>query len=382
MVVFSTSADPRDLSFCYAAGANAYHVKPVRHPDHVQILLEISGTGSAASFCSSRGGEQAMTTAHPGAEMPTPREMAESPAGPAPRPWRVAVIDDSPEERAEARRLLLRGSERRFAWIEAETGASAVRALLDPAAGPPDCEILDFNLPDMDALEVLEALAGPDGMPVCPVVLTGREGPEHVRARLRAGAQDELGKAWMIPESLTRAVENAVERRAMARELRDREAALEASGRKFRVSIEASPTAVAMVDQYGLMTMANAELERLTGYSRGEIPGRPLKMLMPDASRERHIADRRYYFREPTARRMGTGRELSLRRKDGSSVAVEIALSPSFPVGDCACVITDIPQRNQAEAAAREQGPTGSGPGRGRPGGLGPGHRLRGRPVR
>ncbi|MBC7727907.1 MAG: response regulator [Microbacteriaceae bacterium] len=41
VVVFSTSDDPRDLAFCYAAGANAYHVKPVRYPDHVQLVIDL-----------------------------------------------------------------------------------------------------------------------------------------------------------------------------------------------------------------------------------------------------------------------------------------------------------------------------------------------------
>lgn len=41
VVVFSTSADPRDLASCYAAGANAYHVKPVRYPDHLQAVIDL-----------------------------------------------------------------------------------------------------------------------------------------------------------------------------------------------------------------------------------------------------------------------------------------------------------------------------------------------------
>lgn len=41
VVVFSTSADPRDLAFCYTAGANAYHVKPVRYPDHLQLVIDL-----------------------------------------------------------------------------------------------------------------------------------------------------------------------------------------------------------------------------------------------------------------------------------------------------------------------------------------------------
>ena len=41
VVVFSTSANPKDVGFCYAAGANAYHVKPVRYPDHLQLVIEL-----------------------------------------------------------------------------------------------------------------------------------------------------------------------------------------------------------------------------------------------------------------------------------------------------------------------------------------------------
>lgn len=41
VVVLSTSSDPRDLAFCYTAGANAYHLKPVRYTDHLQVLLDV-----------------------------------------------------------------------------------------------------------------------------------------------------------------------------------------------------------------------------------------------------------------------------------------------------------------------------------------------------
>ena len=43
VIVFSTSANPKDIGFCYAAGANAYHVKPVRYPDHLQLVIDLVG---------------------------------------------------------------------------------------------------------------------------------------------------------------------------------------------------------------------------------------------------------------------------------------------------------------------------------------------------
>jgi len=41
VVVLSTSSNPRDLEFCYATGANAYHTKPVSYPAHLQTLRDI-----------------------------------------------------------------------------------------------------------------------------------------------------------------------------------------------------------------------------------------------------------------------------------------------------------------------------------------------------
>ncbi len=156
------------------------------------------------------------------------------------RTWRVVVVDDSPDDRAEIRRLLLRGSDWRLVFAEAETGAAGVRAVLDADGGPPDCLLLDYNLPDMSAPEVLAALAGPDGLPACPVVvITGSVGHQQSRQVLRAGAQDYVGKNWMTPECLTRAVENAAERWFMTRELRDSEAALRRSAERdaFRLAL-------------------------------------------------------------------------------------------------------------------------------------------------
>jgi len=43
VIVFSTSSNPKDIGFCYAAGANAYHVKPVRYPDHLQLVIDLIG---------------------------------------------------------------------------------------------------------------------------------------------------------------------------------------------------------------------------------------------------------------------------------------------------------------------------------------------------
>ncbi len=142
-------------------------------------------------------------------------------------PWCIVIVDDSPDDCAEIRRMLLIGSDMPLRFIEADTGASAVRMVLSMAP-PPACVVLDYNLPDMNAPDVLAALTGADGLTVCPVVvLTGGASREDGKRVLRAGARDYIGKDWSCPQALIRSVENACESWAMARELRQRGEALQ-----------------------------------------------------------------------------------------------------------------------------------------------------------
>ena len=152
--------------------------------------------------------------------------------------WRLIIIDDSADDRADVRRLLLQGSSRRYDLIEAKTAEAGLRAILDLASGPPHCVILDYHLPDADAPEVLAELRRLDGDGVCPVVVATGTGDHSLgKAVLRAGAQDYIGKAWMTAESLSRAVENAVERWAMAVELR-------VTNARLQLALEASKTGI------------------------------------------------------------------------------------------------------------------------------------------
>lgn len=144
--------------------------------------------------------------------------------------WTIIIVDDDRDDRDDVRRMLLGASERRFRLVDAETGAAGIRALEDAAGATegPLCIVLDFNLPDMNALEFLAAMTGEDGVPRAPVVvITGDETESFGRASLRAGAQDYVGKHWITPQGLVRAIESASERWAMARELQRRQREIE-----------------------------------------------------------------------------------------------------------------------------------------------------------
>ena len=100
-------------------------------------------------------------------------------------------------------------------------------------------------------------------------------------------------------------------------------------GAVFRSLFDASPDALLLVDQKGTIGLANPAALELLGYSRDELIGLPVDALVPEAVRSRHAAYRDAYAAQPRKRPMGTQQmDLVAKRRDGSEVMVEIALSP------------------------------------------------------
>jgi PAS domain S-box-containing protein len=191
------------------------------------------------------------------------------------RPWRVLIVDDNPDDRAELRRLLLERSERRYTLSEAETGAQCLEIVVGWESGPAQCVLLDFHLPDMNALEILRALAAPDGSPRYPVVVvTGSDATATGRAVILAGAQDFIGKDWLSPQGLTRAVENAIERWTMSADLRRQRDSLAASEALFRTLFELGAAGMVQIDASSRRFIrANHRFCEMTGYSVDELRG-------------------------------------------------------------------------------------------------------------
>ena len=96
----------------------------------------------------------------------------------------------------------------------------------------------------------------------------------------------------------------------------------------FRALFAAYPDALLLVDAQGQIVLANPVASDLLGYSLDELVGLSVDALVPDSIRPRHAAYRDAYGVNPRPRPMGTQMELVAKRRDGSEVMVEIALSP------------------------------------------------------
>ena len=120
---------------------------------------------------------------------------------------------------------------------------------------------------------------------------------------------------------------------------------------RSRQILEAAPNGMILVDRAGIISSVNAAAEALFGYSRGQLIGQPIEMLIPERFRLNHLGDRQNYVADPQLRPMGANGEIFGRRKDGSEVPVEIGLSPlRTPQGLFVLAsISDVSARKQAE---------------------------------
>ena len=120
---------------------------------------------------------------------------------------------------------------------------------------------------------------------------------------------------------------------------------------RYRGLLEAAPDAMVVVNQGGEIVLLNVQAEKQFGYRRDELVGQKVKNIIPEGLAERLIADGTRSPAKALAQQIGTGIELSGRRRDGSEFPIEIMLSPLESAEGIlvAAAIRDITERKKSE---------------------------------
>ncbi len=90
--------------------------------------------------------------------------------------------------------------------------------------------------------------------------------------------------------------------------------------------LENAPDGILVIDATGKIVLANIHVVEMFGYSRRELLGAHVELLVPQEKRRQHVDDRKGYFSSPRRRQMGTGLRIDGQRRDGRLIPVEISL--------------------------------------------------------
>ncbi len=140
-------------------------------------------------------------------------------------------------------------------------------------------------------------------------------------------------------------------------ELEKANSGLKKSEEQFKGLLESAPDAMVIVNKEGVIKLINAQTEKLFGYTKAELTGQKVEILIPQRFAGNHPHHRNNFFANPKVREMGAGLELFGKKKNGEEFSIEISLSPLHTLEGIlvSAAIRDITLRKIAEAELREK---------------------------
>ncbi|EIJ43144.1 PAS domain S-box [Beggiatoa alba B18LD] len=123
----------------------------------------------------------------------------------------------------------------------------------------------------------------------------------------------------------------------------------------FRSVVESAYSGIMIVNQQGIITFVNSQIEKMFGYSRQELIGKPQEILMPERFRHRHVHYHSHFLQRQQARHLGAVRDLSGVRRSGEEFPIEIGLTPLKIRGESMVlgVLLDMTERCAIEQQIR-----------------------------
>jgi PAS domain S-box-containing protein len=114
--------------------------------------------------------------------------------------------------------------------------------------------------------------------------------------------------------------------------------------------VECLPVAFIVADERGIIYLINRQTELLFGYDESELLGQPVEILIAETLREIHVKHRADYVEEPHTRVMGSGLQLSARKKSGKEFLADITFGPMITTDGMYIVVVVTRRREETSA--------------------------------
>lgn len=237
---------------------------------------------------------------------------------------RILVVDDDQVDRMACKRALARAEGLgHLEFVEASTAEDALALARTHAL---DCALLDYRLPDMDGIELMDQLNAPHGdLPLAVVMLTGADDVSVAVEAMRRGASDYLVKD--VDGRYQALIPPVVQRVIRERDLRNERARAKQT---LHAIISSASDAIISIDGAGRIALFNPSAEQIFGCDALQAIGMPVQV-----------------FFQPT------GGRVSGRRANGQPVELDVSLSRATVRGHTVltAIARDVTQRAQAEQA-------------------------------
>src|ERR1700681_394387 len=248
---------------------------------------------------------------------------------------KILLVDDNPDNLVSIEAALDTLNEE---LVSARSGTESVRYLLENDFA---AILLDVKMPDMDGFEAAELIRSRKRSQHTPILfLTAYRNEEHLFRGYDLGAVDFLFKP-IVPEILRSKVAVFVELSRSAQVQRRQAEILAKAEQKFRSLLEAAPDSMLITTTDGQIVLANSRADDLFGYSRQELLGKNIRVLLPDWHPGGY----------------GKVGELALVCRDGSTFPAEIRASPLHTEEGMlvTSALRDITERKRTERQIADQ---------------------------
>jgi len=125
----------------------------------------------------------------------------------------------------------------------------------------------------------------------------------------------------------------------------------------YKAVFNSAPDGLIVANENGEILLINNQVEKLFGYSKSELIGQKIELIIPKRFHEKHSVQRSEYTKNPSAREMGAKKELWAIRKDGTEFSAEISLSP-IHLNDktlISAAIRDVSEKKRVELEIKKQ---------------------------